>query len=252
MAVRLLTDLKRRWGNPEYRIFCEQPKIGNKRRQIGFHKIFALGSILDPRVKKLYFIKNEAEREKIKTALKAEMHRAVDHNMLGVKASLPSTSDETTAVSGVDDEDDDDDSRTKKVEKTPSLWAILASNNNSNHSSDVTSIDSIVNDEFEYYWKEREIHGDKGNPLTWWNVNKSRFPIISVVARIYLAVPATSASSERIFSKGEQVITKRRCRLGPERAGMLIWLVGFIKQQDRMIRLSDEDETDVVYEDESD
>ena len=51
------------------------------------------------------------------------------------------------------------------------------------------------------------------DPLVWWRANAKRFPILSVVARMYLCVPASSAPSERTFSKLNVVVTKRRNRL---------------------------------------
>ncbi|CAG8498993.1 19871_t:CDS:2 [Racocetra fulgida] len=38
------------------------------------------------------------------------------------------------------------------------------------------------------------------DPFAWWNMNKDRFPVLSKLARIYLAVSATSTPSERLFS----------------------------------------------------
>ncbi|CAG8707037.1 4288_t:CDS:2, partial [Racocetra persica] len=38
------------------------------------------------------------------------------------------------------------------------------------------------------------------DPFAWWNMNKDRFPTLSKLARIYLAVSATSTPSERLFS----------------------------------------------------
>ena len=67
--------------------------------------------------------------------------------------------------------------------------------------------------------------------LKWWRDRQFRFPILSRLARIYLAVQATSASSERVFSKAERVISKKRTSLSPQRAGSLIWLAGILKQE---------------------
>jgi hypothetical protein len=38
------------------------------------------------------------------------------------------------------------------------------------------------------------------DPLEWWAANKINFPVLSVMARQYLGVPAASASIERLFS----------------------------------------------------
>ena len=39
----------------------------------------------------------------------------------------------------------------------------------------------------------------KDNPLIWWKMNMSRFQLLGGLAQMYLTVPATSVSSERVF-----------------------------------------------------
>ena len=62
------------------------------------------------------------------------------------------------------------------------------------------------------------------NPLLWWKAHQARFPMLSVLARKYLAIPATSAPSERLFSSAGLTIAKERARLTPEHAANLIFL----------------------------
>ena len=47
--------------------------------------------------------------------------------------------------------------------------------------------------------------GDTKDILAWWVRNKGRFPLLFQVVRMVLAIPASSATSERVFSKGTKV-----------------------------------------------
>jgi hypothetical protein len=65
-------------------------------------------------------------------------------------------------------------------------------------------------------------HSD--TPLQWWAANKDIYPMLSQVARLLLAVPATSVSSERLFSKAGAIISDRRSKLSPQHAEQLCFL----------------------------
>ncbi|KAK3928963.1 Putative AC9 transposase [Frankliniella fusca] len=60
--------------------------------------------------------------------------------------------------------------------------------------------------------------------LAWWKVHEGTFPILSKLARKYLAVPATSTESERLFSQAGLVISYLRTCLTGEHAEQLIFL----------------------------
>ena len=53
------------------------------------------------------------------------------------------------------------------------------------------------------------------DPLIWWHAHALEFPILSKIARDYLAIQATSVSCEQVFSVAGNTITKRRNRLNP-------------------------------------
>src|SRR6185369_1550527 len=61
------------------------------------------------------------------------------------------------------------------------------------------SITPIVDDDLDVY--------------QWWNDHKHRFPILAQLARMFLAVPATSVASERLFSDAGNNITIKRTSL---------------------------------------
>ncbi|GBC25170.2 zinc finger BED domain-containing protein 4-like [Rhizophagus irregularis DAOM 181602=DAOM 197198] len=54
------------------------------------------------------------------------------------------------------------------------------------------------------------------NPFEWWNHNRHRFPILSILARKYLSIPATSVPSERLFSDAGNSMTNKQTRLSPK------------------------------------
>ncbi len=62
------------------------------------------------------------------------------------------------------------------------------------------------------------------NPLHWWKHKRVRYPIISIIAKGLLCIPATSASSERLFSTAGLTIAADRARLLPDNAALLIFL----------------------------
>lgn len=60
--------------------------------------------------------------------------------------------------------------------------------------------------------------------LKWWAKNSSKYPNLSQVARAYLGIPATSVSSERLFSKTGLIISERRTSLTPQHAEQIAFL----------------------------
>lgn len=62
------------------------------------------------------------------------------------------------------------------------------------------------------------------NPLAWWKQYASSFPALSIMAKKYLCMQGSSVPSERVFSKGGNVVNKKRCTLLPKNAEMQIFL----------------------------
>ena len=65
---------------------------------------------------------------------------------------------------------------------------------------------------------------DLNNPLLWWATNAQRFPRVSALAAKYLAIQATSASSERLFSTAGLTIANDRAALRQDNAAMLVFI----------------------------
>lgn len=70
--------------------------------------------------------------------------------------------------------------------------------------------------EFEMYKHLPQINDDEQCPLHWWSQNAATYPILSQLARQYLAIPATSIPCEQLFSNGREMLNKKRCALLPD------------------------------------
>lgn len=82
---------------------------------------------------------------------------------------------------------------------------------------------SRIKAELKLYNSEAQLAGD-ADPLLWWKERAPTYPLLSPVARKWLAVPASSAASERLFSRAGLTVTDKRTRLGSELVGTLVFL----------------------------
>lgn len=73
-------------------------------------------------------------------------------------------------------------------------------------------------------YRELRQQAPSADPLMWWKLQQNEFPRLATLARIILAVPATSAPSERLFSAAGELLSKKRLRLEPEFADKLLFL----------------------------
>jgi hAT family C-terminal dimerisation region len=62
------------------------------------------------------------------------------------------------------------------------------------------------------------------DPLTWRRENEARFCGLKRLARKYLAIPATSAPFERVFSLAGNICSRRRASLSPDHLDALVFL----------------------------
>jgi hypothetical protein len=114
--------------------------------------------------------------------------------------------------------------RTRTHEQLKNAYQNMKNSTNENQDAESTSTSSnsllarmfqssyICADEIANYLVTPKIHPDDC-PLLWWKANKTRFPILSKLARMYLAIPATSTPSERLFSEAGNVMTIKRTQL---------------------------------------
>ncbi len=73
-----------------------------------------------------------------------------------------------------------------------------------------------------------DLHSD---PIAWWRDNQARFPLLSKVGRKYMTICATSAPSERVFSKAGNIVSPLRSSLKPNKVNMLVFLACNMKTE---------------------
>ena len=102
----------------------------------------------------------------------------------------------------------------------------------------VHALDDDIDDEMQRYLKEVEINFRKYILLTWWKCHETSFPMISKLARKYLAIPASTAPSERVFSTAKNILQKKRWRLLSNRLSKCIFLKNFCSIQPYTLKMT--------------
>lgn len=77
--------------------------------------------------------------------------------------------------------------------------------------------------EYDIYEQE-PLQKKSVNIFTWSKNNETRLPVLSTYAKKYLAIPATSTPSERVFSTAGNIVTTKRANLLPENVNKLVFL----------------------------
>ena len=120
--------------------------------------------------------------------------------------------------------DEDSSPPTSKREKTHPLQELLGSKFQLNSSSPcatttVSNKDVILFELARYNTEKPALLTD--NPLTWW---KEKHANLSLLARKYLGILATSVPSERLFSVAGLVVNNKRASVQPINVEKLVFL----------------------------
>ena len=96
---------------------------------------------------------------------------------------------------------------------------------------DCLPIDSYndFNNELNIY--QMESYNQNQNILQWWKEHSDKLPLMAKLASRILAIPASSAASERSFSTSGRVIEERRTRLKGDTVDSLLFLNDFYKKK---------------------
>ncbi len=99
---------------------------------------------------------------------------------------------------------------------------------NDNAAGPVPIADTIVAEVRNYHAEKGQpmyVVGENGslfsNPLVWWKAHVEKFHHVWLLASVVLAIPATSAPLEHVFSVAANIVNKKRVCL---KSDMLIYL----------------------------
>ena len=167
-------------------------------------EILKIATFLDPRFKTNYI--KGTDLEDIKQVL-------VDEAPDIVKNDTPSA---TTSSSGPSTSD-------PPPVKKRNLGSLFKNKEQDQEQMPVLSVEQRILVELEGYEKASLLDTEE-DPLQWWKVQSHSYPILSKFAKKYLAVCATSAASERLFSTSGKIVSPLRASLKPEKVDMLVFL----------------------------
>ncbi|CAN6299607.1 unnamed protein product [Urochloa humidicola] len=77
--------------------------------------------------------------------------------------------------------------------------------------------------ELDAYLEEDPVREDeKFEILSWWKTNSNKYPVLSAMARDFLAIPLSTVSSESAFSLGGHILSDNRSSMTPETLEALV------------------------------
>ena len=79
------------------------------------------------------------------------------------------------------------------------------------------------------HYKAEPLAGMDDCPQEWWSTHEGAHSEMACLARKYLATPATSVPSERLFSLSGHVVQKKRASLLSENVNRLVCLSNWLK-----------------------
>jgi len=81
----------------------------------------------------------------------------------------------------------------------------------------------VIIDYYRYFKIKINVYF-KVDVLLWWKERTNSMPLLAELARGYLAIPASSSSSERMFSASGAIVSSSRQNLNPETASALTYI----------------------------
>ena len=178
-----------------------------RRFKVGQEDILGLtATALNPMHKKLSMF--NIDQEQVKSFLKAEVSKLRDK-----KANTQTESVDNSQDPKIKEEFPEPEAKRLKLEHESSMKFLMGN---------FYTVDSDdEEDEVEAYFSEKRSNTE---PLQWWKLNQHRYPNLQVLAQHFLAIPATSTPSERVFSSAGNTVVPNRASLDSGTVDELVFL----------------------------
>lgn len=166
------------------------------------NEVYILAAILDPRFKLRWCTSDEDKHQEALEVFRLAVERCYEMH----RTDFPSSHDT--------DADTEPSHKRRKI----SLFSFMP------EESEDTSNPSSSNDYGIGEYIKAPCASMEINPLKFWKDNERKWPVMSALAMELLAVPASSAPVERLFSVAGKVFRPERCRLTDHRFQLLMFI----------------------------
>eukprot|EP00557_Chaetoceros_sp_GSL56_P003685 CAMPEP_0176494746 /NCGR_PEP_ID=MMETSP0200_2-20121128/10278_1 /TAXON_ID=947934 /ORGANISM="Chaetoceros sp., Strain GSL56" /LENGTH=277 /DNA_ID=CAMNT_0017892559 /DNA_START=161 /DNA_END=994 /DNA_ORIENTATION=+ len=236
----MLVDFTDKLYEDLQRMFYEEVIIGRMNRYISLHPIVLAATALDPRMKKLEpFIASEQERDDVWEYTKQLF---VEH----VTVINITTVNVDHAEGGMNNHENEKDINPEgqQVDNYTNFFSELEAhstmqheqlqneNDNGNERRRQRQVELICAAPEWSLYKQMNAPNFRTDPLKWWNDNKFQMPNLCRFVFKLLSIPATSASSERLWSIAARIFVKDRARLSSELVSSLM----FVKENGAILK----------------
>jgi hypothetical protein len=229
--IKRVTEKQHEWGvGSPLGLACQKAldKLNEYYNGLQLHAHSSIATICDPRFNFNVFnilmpaSTDNAKKAKIKSGFKTAFFKYQDWEV-GIKAARFRKEQENAPEIQPDDDDEGELSDAELYQNGP------------------LELDTEI--ELTRYLKLPAMPRET-NIYHYWKAKQYDFPIISRIAKDFLAIPATSAPSECVFSIGSDVVTKKQNRLTRDSVRMIMCLKnwGIITDED----VDEDEEEDVV------
>ena len=182
-------------------------------------ELLQLATLCDPRFKDAPFADDANEHKKAIAVLRNEMKvLQLESVCISVDPSPPSVS--TSGPPG----------KRQRFSMLDALEGHLKS------FTPVHSLASGVEDELTRYFDEERVQF-KVDIFNWWAARSKMYPRIFQIANRVLVLPATSASSERVFSTCGNILTEKRSSTTGEHVNMIVFLNAMQERDEKESKL---------------